>query len=139
MVTSELAGASVMVIDDSNTIRRSAEMFLQQSGCKVYLAQDGFEALEKVAGLAPDLIFVDILMPRLDGFQTCALIRRHGRHRTTPVVMLSSKDSIFDRARARLVGFDQHLPKPFSKADLVAVVKEHLDRRAAARTQPLAA
>jgi twitching motility two-component system response regulator PilG len=124
MGNSELAGARVMVVDDSSTIRRSAEIFLQQAGCNVVLAENGFDALAKVADQPLDLIFIDILMPRLDGFQTCALIRKCARHRTTPMVMLSSKDGIFDRAKARLVGFDRDLPKPFTRAGLVEVVKE---------------
>ena len=123
MRNSELAGARVMVVDDSNTIRRSAEIFLQQAGCEVFLAQNGFEALA-VAEQRLDLIFVDILMPRLDGYQTCALLRKSARHRATPIVMLSSKDGIFDRAKARMVGFDRYLAKPFTKAALVEVVKD---------------
>jgi len=126
MRNSELAGARVMVVDDSNTIRRSAEIFLQQAGCEVFLAENGFEALA-VAEQPLDLIFVDILMPRLDGYQTCALLRKCARHRATPIVMLSSKDGIFDRAKARMVGFDRYLAKPFTKADLVEVVKASND------------
>ncbi len=118
-------GAKVMVIDDSNTIRRSAEIFLQQAGCEVILAEDGFDALAKIADHRPDLIFVDIIMPRLDGYQTCALIKKNSRYRDTPVIMLSSKDGLFDRARGRLVGSDEYLTKPFSKDALLAAVKRH--------------
>ncbi len=121
----ELKGTRVMVIDDSNTIRRSAEIFLQQAGCEVILAEDGFDALAKIADHQPDVIFVDIMMPRLDGYQTCALIKKNGRYRDTPVIMLSSKDGLFDRARGRLVGSDEYLTKPFSKDALLSAVNRH--------------
>jgi twitching motility two-component system response regulator PilG len=114
-----------MVIDDSNTIRRSAEIFLRQSGYEVLLAEDGFEALAKIADHHPDVIFVDIMMPRLDGYQTCALIKKNARFRETPVIMLSSKDGLFDRARGRLVGSDEYLTKPFTKEALLEAVKRH--------------
>ena len=123
--TREIAGLTVMVIDDSNAIRRSAEIFLGQAGCRVVLAEDGFDALAKVADHAPDLIFCDILMPRLDGYQTCALIRRSPRFGRTPLVMLSSKDGLFDRARGRIVGSQQYLTKPFTKDTLLKAVAEH--------------
>ncbi|MDR3411382.1 MAG: twitching motility response regulator PilG [Formivibrio sp.] len=123
---SNLAGVKVMVIDDSNTIRRSAEIFLGQAGCEVILAEDGFDALAKIADHHPDLIFVDVMMPRLDGYQTCALIKKNPRFKTTPVVMLSSKDGLFDRARGRMVGSDQYLTKPFTKDSLLAAVGEHV-------------
>ena len=118
-------GAKVMVIDDSNTIRRSAEIFLRQSGHQVLLAEDGFDALAKIADHHPDVIFVDIMMPRLDGYQTCALIKNNARFRDTPVIMLSSKDGLFDRARGRLVGSDEYLTKPFTKDTLLAAVDRH--------------
>src|SRR5436190_21652359 len=102
----------VLVIDDSNTIRRSAEMFLRQAGYEVILAEDGFDALAKIADHQPRLIFVDIMMPRLDGYQTCALIKQNPKLKATPVIMLSSKDGVFDRARGRLAGSDRHLTKP---------------------------
>ncbi|MBA3995747.1 MAG: two-component system response regulator [Candidatus Accumulibacter sp.] len=117
-----LAGVKVMVIDDSNTIRRSAEIFLVQAGCQVLLAEDGFDALAKIADHQPDVIFCDIMMPRLDGYQTCALIKKNQRFRGTPVVMLSSKDGLFDRARGRMVGSDQYLTKPFTKDSLLQAV-----------------
>ncbi|ACT50999.1 MULTISPECIES: PleD family two-component system response regulator [Methylovorus] len=120
-----LAGVKVMVIDDSNTIRRSAELFLKQSGCEVILAEDGFEALSKIANYHPDLIFVDIMMPRLDGYQTCTLIKRNPRYKATPVVMLSSKDGLFDRARGRMAGSDQYLTKPFTQESLLHAVTNH--------------
>ncbi len=120
-----LAGVRVMVIDDSNTIRRSAEIFLMQAGCQVILAENGFDALAKIADHQPDLIFVDIMMPRLDGYQTCALIKKNAKHRSTPVIMLSSKDSLFDRARGRMVGSDEYLTKPFSKESLLKAVETH--------------
>ena len=120
-----LAGLKVMVIDDSNTIRRSAEIFLKQSGCTVVLAEDGFDALAKVADTQPDVVFCDILMPRLDGYQTCAMIKKSPRFKDTPVVMLSSKDGLFDRARGRMVGSDQYLTKPFTKESLLRTVSEY--------------
>ncbi len=110
-----LKGIKVMVIDDSNTIRRSAEIFLNQAGCEVILAQDGFDALSKITDHDPDVVFVDIMMPRLDGYQTCSLIKRNTKYRSTPVIMLSSKDGLFDRARGRMVGSDEYLTKPFTK------------------------
>jgi len=120
-----LSGIKVMVIDDSNTIRRSAEIFLAQAGCQVVLAEDGFDALSKIADHAPDLIFVDIMMPRLDGYQTCALIKKNARLKATPVIMLSSKDGLFDRARGRLAGSDEYLTKPFTKESLLRSVANH--------------
>lgn len=123
-----LAGVKVMVIDDSNTIRRSAEIFLLQAGCTVILAEDGFDALAKIADHQPELIFVDIMMPRLDGYQTCALIKKNQKFRSTPVVMLSSKDGLFDRARGRMVGSDQYLTKPFTKDSLLKAVGSHVKK-----------
>lgn len=121
-----LNGVKVMVIDDSNTIRRSAEIFLKQIGCEVILAEDGFDALSKIASEMPDLIFVDIMMPRLDGYQTCSLIKRNSRFKSTPVIMLSSKDGVFDRARGRMVGSDQYLTKPFTQESLVEAVRTYV-------------
>ena len=124
--TSELenfAGLKVMVIDDSKTIRRTAETLLKKQGCDVITANDGFEALAKIAEHKPDFIFVDIMMPRLDGYQTCALIKHNRIFKDTPVIMLSSKDSIFDKARGRIVGSEQYLTKPFSKEDLFGAIK----------------
>ena len=123
--TNNLAGRKVMVIDDSNTIRRSAEIFLLKAGCEVVLAEDGFDGLSKVVDNKPDIIFVDVMMPRLDGYQTCALIKSHAEFKNTPVVMLTSKDSLFDRARGKLVGADQYLTKPFSKKSLIEAVTMH--------------
>ncbi len=122
---SDLAGARVMVIDDSNTIRRSAEIFLLKAGCEVILAEDGFDALAKITDHQPEVIFVDIMMPRLDGYQTCALIKKNPRLREIPVIMLSSKDGLFDRARGRLVGSDEYLTKPFTKDTLLEAVRRH--------------
>ncbi len=121
---SKLRGVRVMVIDDSNTIRRSAEIFLVQAGCQVVLAEDGFDALAKVADHQPAIVFCDIMMPRLDGYQTCALIKKNARFKSTPVVMLSSKDGLFDRARGRMVGSDQYLTKPFTKDSLLQTVAQ---------------
>jgi len=126
--SNNLAGAKVMVIDDSNTIRRSAEIFLLQTGCEVILAEDGFDALAKIADHLPEVIFVDIMMPRLDGYQTCALIKKNARFRDTPVIMLSSKDGLFDRARGRMVGSDEYLTKPFTKDTLLDAVRRHRAR-----------
>ena len=117
-----LNGVKVMIIDDSNTIRRSAEIFLVQAGCQVVLAEDGFDALAKIADHGPDVIFCDIMMPRLDGYQTCALIKKNPRFSATPLIMLSSKDGLFDRARGRMVGSDQYLTKPFTKDSLLQTV-----------------
>ena len=117
-----LSGVKVMIIDDSNTIRRSAEIFLVQAGCQVVLAEDGFDALAKIADHQPQVIFCDIMMPRLDGYQTCALIKKNQRFRNTPLIMLSSKDGLFDRARGRMVGSDQYLTKPFTKESLLKAV-----------------
>jgi len=127
-----LSGIKVMVIDDSNTIRRSAEIFLLQSGCTVILAEDGFDSLAKIADHQPNIIFVDIMMPRLDGYQTCALIKKSGKHKATPVIMLSSKDSLFDRARGRMVGSDEYLTKPFTKESLLRAVEAHIAQRSPA-------
>ena len=123
-------GAKVLVIDDSNTIRRSAEIFLRQGGHEVILAEDGFDALAKVNDHDPELIFCDILMPRLDGYQTCAIIKRNPRFRHVPVIMLSSKDGLFDKARGRMVGSQEYLTKPFTKEQLLRAVETF--RRAAA-------
>ena len=117
-----LNGVKVMIIDDSNTIRRSAEIFLVQAGCQVVLAEDGFDALAKIADHGPDVIFCDIMMPRLDGYQTCALIKKNPRFSATPLIMLSSKDGLFDRARGRMVGSDHYLTKPFTKDSLLQTV-----------------
>ena len=125
-----LAGVKVMVIDDSNTIRRSAEIFLVQAGCQVILAEDGFDALSKIADHAPDIVFCDIMMPRLDGYQTCSLIKKNAKFSATPVVMLSSKDGLFDRARGRMVGSDEYLTKPFTKDSLLKTVGIHAHRAA---------
>jgi len=126
----ELAGTKVMVIDDSNTIRRSAEIFLLKAGCEVILAEDGFDALAKINDHHPQVIFVDIMMPRLDGYQTCALIKKNPRLRDIPVIMLSSKDGLFDRARGRLVGSDEYLTKPFTKDTLLEAVRRHRSQSA---------
>lgn len=115
----------VLVIDDSNTIRRSAEIFLKQGGHEVLLAEDGFDALSKINDYKPQLIFCDILMPRLDGYQTCAIIKRNPQFAQTPVIMLSSKDGVFDKARGRMVGSQEYLTKPFTKDQLLQAVVQH--------------
>jgi twitching motility two-component system response regulator PilG len=114
----------ILVVDDSNTIRRSAEIFLKQGGHEVLLAEDGFDALAKINDYQPDLVFCDILMPRLDGYQTCAIIKRNPRFSAIPVVMLSSKDGVFDKARGRMVGSQDYLTKPFTKDQLLAAVQQ---------------
>ena len=125
MAAHSFDGMKIMVIDDSSTIRRSAEIFLLQAGCRVVLAEDGFDALAKIADHQPDLIFCDILMPRLDGYQTCSLIKKNPRFAATPVVMLSSRDGLFDRARGSMVGSDEYLTKPFTADSLIAAVTTH--------------
>lgn len=120
-----MASKRVLVIDDSNTIRRSAEIFLKQGGHEVMLAEDGFDALAKVNDAQPDLIFCDILMPRLDGYQTCAIIKRNPQFASVPVIMLSSKDGLFDKARGRMVGSEDYLTKPFTKDQLLQAVQQH--------------
>ncbi len=122
----DLAGLKVMVIDDSKTIRRTAEILLKKEGCEVVTATDGFEALAKIAEHRPDIIFVDIMMPRLDGYQTCALIKRNRMFRDTPVIMLSSKDGLFDRAKGRIVGSEQYLTKPFTKEELLGAIRRQV-------------
>ena len=119
----------MLVIDDSNTIRRSAEIFLKQAGHEVLLAEDGFDALSKVSDSMPDLIFCDILMPRLDGYQTCAIIKRNPRFSSVPVIMLSSKDGVFDKARGRMVGSQDYLTKPFSKDQLLQAVRQFANKQ----------
>ena len=113
----------VMVIDDSNTIRRTAETILSKAGCDVVTAIDGFDSLAKIVDVVPDVIFVDIMMPRLDGYQTCALIKNNNEFKQTPVIMLSSKDGLFDKAKGRIVGADEYLTKPFSKNELFEVLE----------------
>ena len=123
-----LSGIKVMVIDDSNTIRKTAEIFLLQAGAQVVLAEDGFDALAKINDHLPNVVFCDILMPRLDGYQTCALIKKNPKFAATPVIMLSSKDGLFDRARGRMVGSDEYLTKPFTKDGLLKTVAAHATR-----------
>lgn len=118
-------GLKVMIIDDSKTIRRTAETLLQKVGCKVVTAVDGFDALAKIADHNPDIIFVDIMMPRLDGYQTCALIKNNPKYSDKPVIMLSSKDGLFDKARGRIVGSDEYLTKPFSKDELFEAIQQY--------------
>jgi twitching motility two-component system response regulator PilG len=125
LVEHPLSATRVLVIDDSNTIRRSAEIFLRQGGYDVVLAEDGFDALAKVHDHHPDVIFCDILMPRLDGYQTCAIIKRNPEFAQVPVIMLSSKDGVFDKARGRMVGSDHYLTKPFTKEQLLRIVAQY--------------
>ena len=122
----DFQGIKVMVIDDSKTIRRTAETLLSKVGCDVVTAVDGFDALAKKADTEPSIIFVDIMMPRLDGYQTCALIKNNSVLKHTPVIMLSSKDGLFDRAKGRIVGSDQYLTKPFSKDELLTAIRDHV-------------
>jgi twitching motility two-component system response regulator PilG len=122
-----LQGIKVMVIDDSKTIRRTAETLLKKAGCEVITATDGFEALSKITDQNPDVIFIDIMMPRLDGYQTCALIKNNHLYKNTPVILLTSKDGLFDRARGRIVGSDQYLTKPFTKDELLSAITEHVN------------
>ena len=121
-----LSGLKILVIDDSKTIRRTAETLLSKEGCQVFTAIDGFDALSKIADHHPNIIFVDIMMPRLDGYQTCALIKHNKVFRATPVIMLSSKDGLFDRARGRIVGSEQYLTKPFTRDELLNAIHSQL-------------
>src|SRR6476469_8637835 len=125
---SPFRGLKVLVIDDSKTIRRTAETLLAKEGCQVFTAVDGFDALSKIADHRPDIIFVDIMMPRLDGYQTCSLIKHNKTFKDTPVIMLSSKDGLFDRARGRLVGSEQYLTKPFKKDELLGAIEAHVGK-----------
>lgn len=121
-----LNGLKILVVDDSKTIRRTAETLLSKEGCQVFTAIDGFDALSKIADHQPDLIFVDIMMPRLDGYETCSLIKHNKMFKETPVIMLSSKDGLFDRARGRIVGSEQYLTKPFTKDELLGAVSNQI-------------
>ncbi len=125
--TRGLNGLKILVVDDSKTIRRTAETLLSKEGCQVYTAIDGFDALSKIADHQPDLIFVDIMMPRLDGYQTCSLIKNNKVFKNTPVIMLSSKDGLFDRARGRIVGSEQYLTKPFTKDELLGAISSQMN------------
>ena len=127
MESNEITGLKVLVIDDSTTIRRSAQIFLGQAKCEVILAEDGFGALAKVVEHRPDIIFLDVMMPRLDGYQTCALIKNNQMFKNTPVIMLSSKDGLFDKARGRIVGSEQYLTKPFTREELLGAIRRHVD------------
>lgn len=122
-----LNGLKILVVDDSKTIRRTAETLLTKEGCQVFTAIDGFDALSKIADHQPDLIFVDIMMPRLDGYETCSLIKHNKMFRQTPVIMLSSKDGLFDRARGRIVGSEQYLTKPFTKDELLGAISNQIN------------
>ena len=123
----DVQGLKVLVIDDSNTIRRTAETLLAKAGCAVSTASDGFDSLAKIVDINPDIIFVDIMMPRLDGYETCSLIKHNKMFRETPVVMLSSKDGLFDRARGRIVGSEQYLTKPFTKDELLGAISNQVN------------
>lgn len=122
----EFTGLKVMVIDDSKTIRRSAESLLQKAGCEVITADNGFEALPMISSQHPDIMFIDIMMPRLDGYQTCALVKNNPKYRDIPIIMLSSKDGLFDRAKGKVVGAEQYLTKPFTRDDLLDAIRTHL-------------
>jgi len=122
--SAELNGKKIMIIDDSNTVRRSAEIFLEPSGCEIISATDGFDAMSKIIDHQPDVIFVDIVMPRLDGYQTCMLIKKNPHYQSTPVIMLSSKNGVFDKARGRLAGSDDYLTKPFTQEELLSVIQK---------------
>jgi twitching motility two-component system response regulator PilG len=126
-VSRGLNGLKILVVDDSKTIRRTAETLLSKEGCQVFTAIDGFDALSKIADHQPDLIFVDIMMPRLDGYQTCSLIKHNKVFKETPVIMLSSKDGLFDRARGRIVGSEQYLTKPFTKDELLGAISNQIN------------
>ena len=125
-VQNEFSGLKVMVIDDSKTIRRTAETLLKKAGCDVLTAENGFEALPIISAQHPDILFIDIMMPRLDGYQTCSLIKNNAKFQNTPIIMLSSKDGLFDRAKGRVVGAEQYLTKPFTREDLLGAIRTHL-------------
>ena len=125
--TRSLNGLKILVVDDSKTIRRTAETLLSKEGCQVFTAIDGFDALSKIADHRPDIIFVDIMMPRLDGYETCSLIKHNKTFKKTPVIMLSSKDGLFDRARGRIVGSEQYLTKPFTKDELLGAIANQIN------------
>ena len=125
-MSEQFSGLTVMVVDDSKTIRKTADTLLKKAGCEVITAEDGFDALAKIVDYKPDIIFVDIMMPRLDGYQACALIKNNKDFKNTPVIMLSSKDGLFDKAKGRIVGSDQYLTKPFSKEELLGAIKTHV-------------
>ena len=133
----------MLVVDDSETIRRSAEIFLKQAGFEVILSSDGFDALAKICDHNPALILVDIMMPKLDGYQTCLIVKQHPAYAQTPVIMLSSKDGVFDRARGRIAGSDQYLTKPFTRDGLLSAVNTqlnaHLSTQPGAQIKPVAA
>lgn len=133
--SSVLNGLKILVIDDSKTIRRTAETLLTKEGCTVYTAVDGFDALSKIADHNPDLIFVDIMMPRLDGYETCSLIKHNNTFKNTPVIMLSSKDGLFDRARGRIVGSEQYLTKPFTKDELLGAITNQVTSKSTGEGQ----
>lgn len=121
-----LKGMRVMIVDDSNTVRKSAELFLRPFGCEVVLAEDGFEAMSKIVENRPDIIFVDITMPRLDGYQSCMLIKKNSLYQSIPVIMLSSKDGLFDKARGKMVGADDYLAKPFTVEGLLSIIRKRV-------------
>ncbi|MEH6357773.1 MAG: twitching motility response regulator PilG [Pseudomonadales bacterium] len=125
-MSDEFSGLTVMVVDDSKTIRKTADTLLKKAGCNVITAEDGFDALSKIVDHKPDIVFVDIMMPRLDGYQACALIKNNKEFKSTPVIMLSSKDGLFDKAKGRIVGSDQYLTKPFSKEELLGAIRDHV-------------
>lgn len=128
----DFAGLRVMVIDDSKTIRRTAESLLKKVGCEVATVNDGFEALSAVVEFKPDLIFMDVMMPRLDGYQACALIKHNSSFRKVPIIMLSSKDGLFDKARGRVVGSEEYLTKPFTRDELLGAIRSHMPHPAVA-------
>ncbi|SFK80478.1 response regulator receiver protein [Nitrosomonas aestuarii] len=121
-----LCGIKVLIVDDSSTIRRSAEIFLNDTGCEVILAADGFDAMAKIVDNHPDIIFIDVIMPRLDGYQACRLIKKNSCFHTTPVIMLSSKNGIFDKARGHMAGSNGYLTKPFARKELIDVIQRHV-------------
>lgn len=128
-MTEDLQGVKVAVVDDSKTIRRTAEMILQKAGCEVMSAEDGFSALSMIVEFQPQVIFIDILMPRLDGYQTCSLLKQNDRFSDIPIIMLSSKDGLFDRAKARIAGSDEYLTKPFTKDEILQAIHRNLLKR----------
>ncbi|MEO8102578.1 MAG: response regulator [Betaproteobacteria bacterium] len=128
--TMNLNGTRIMIIDDSHVIRHCAKTFLTPAGCEVSVAVDGYDALAIIADVSPDLIFLDAIMPRLDGFKTCSLIKSSDKYKQIPIIMLSARDSLFDRVRGRMAGACDYMTKPFTKEQLLQAVMANAPRPA---------
>ncbi len=135
----KMTDRTVLLVDDSKTVRQSAQACLESEGYRVLTAADGFEAVAMVVEHQPALVLADIMMPRLDGYQICALIKNNTEFRNVPIVILSSRDGLFDKARGRMVGSDDHLSKPFTSESLLAAVRRHVPTPLPARDLPVSA